>query len=86
MVRTLNPDCAWLGCDWDETTEPCVCGRPHTFRICARCLIPDDSETARCSTGASTGGDDWTVCPICSCVPCACLAGPLLFADEDGVA
>jgi len=42
MVRTDNPDCLWLGCDWDWGTEPCGCGRAHTFRICARCLTADD--------------------------------------------
>jgi hypothetical protein len=42
MVRTDNPDCAWLGCDWDWGTEPCSRGRAHTFRICARCLLTDD--------------------------------------------
>jgi len=52
MVRTDNPDCAWLGCDWDWGTEPCSCGRPHTFRICARCLTADDPE---CSTTTEDG-------------------------------
>ena len=48
MVRTTNPECAELGHDWDEYTEPCACGRQHTLRICVRCLTPDDSETEPC--------------------------------------
>ena len=40
MVRTENPDCLALGCDWDWWTEPCTCGMSHTVRVCARCLTP----------------------------------------------
>jgi hypothetical protein len=44
MVRTTttNPDCAWLDHDWDWGVEQCRCGQPHTYRICARCLVADD--------------------------------------------
>lgn len=44
MLTITNPDCLALGCDWDWGMEPCGCGRPHTFRICARCLVSDDPE------------------------------------------
>lgn len=44
MVRTTNPDCRALGCDWDWGTDPtiCHCGIRHTYRICTRCLTPDN--------------------------------------------
>jgi hypothetical protein len=43
----LARECAELGeHEWDDAgTEPCECGQPHPFRICARCLTPD---TAGC--------------------------------------
>jgi hypothetical protein len=40
MIRTENPDCLALGCDWDWWTESCTCGLSHTVRVCARCLTP----------------------------------------------
>jgi hypothetical protein len=37
--------CAELGeHDWDTGAQPCDCGVPHPFRICARCLLVDDTE------------------------------------------
>lgn len=42
----LARECAELGeHDWDAGgVQPCPCGRPHPFRICARCLTPDIGE------------------------------------------
>jgi hypothetical protein len=40
--QSANLDCLALGCDWDWGTVPCRCGRPHTLRICRRCLFCDD--------------------------------------------
>lgn len=46
--RLPDPDCAALGCEWDEGSAPCTCGQPHAFRLCARCLTPDTSQSERC--------------------------------------
>lgn len=86
MVRTTNPDCLALGCDWAWGAEPCICGQPHLFRICARCLVSDDPV---CDADLNTpdqdadDGDGWVVCVTCSCVPCACRTGGPAFPDLD---
>jgi hypothetical protein len=54
MLTITNPDCLAVGCDWDWGVEPCSCGRAHTFRICARCLVSDDPECD--ATDAMSGG------------------------------
>jgi hypothetical protein len=37
--------CAELGeHDWDGGAQLCDCGAPHALRICARCLLVDDTE------------------------------------------
>lgn len=51
MPMGLGRLCAELGQhDWDQAAQPCDCGRPHPFRICARCLTPDESQ---CAGGAA---------------------------------
>ncbi len=55
MLRTENPDCLALGCDWDWGREPCGCGQSHVFRICARCLLCDDPV---CDTDTDGGEGD----------------------------
>jgi len=41
----LARECAERGDhEWDESgAQPCDCGRPHPFRVCVRCLEPDES-------------------------------------------
>jgi hypothetical protein len=56
--RTTNPDCLALGCDWDWGTQPCECGRPHTFRICAHCLLLDDPVCDAAEDAAEDDGDE----------------------------
>jgi hypothetical protein len=58
MLTTTNPDCLALDHDWDWGVEPCPCGRPHTFRICARCLIVDDPACDATETTGITDGSE----------------------------
>jgi hypothetical protein len=52
--RTVNPDCVALGCDWDWGVEFCPgCGLSHTYRICLRCLTPDNGEFELCQAARS---------------------------------
>jgi len=55
MVSTTNPDCLALGCDWDWDSEWCVCGASRVFRICARCLVADDSVCEACDETGESG-------------------------------
>jgi hypothetical protein len=56
MLRTTDPVCRDLGCDWAWDTEPCdACGWSHTYRVCGRCLTAGDDP--QCPTPATATGD-----------------------------
>lgn len=44
-VRAAEQECAVLGeHDWDtDDAQPCPCGGSHPLRICARCLMTDET-------------------------------------------